>query len=147
MLNMKALPLTVEKSWAVLKFFKSTSRSCVENVWDHQKSHGIRSTHAKYESPISYSKNLLVGWIGSLTSHSTIFSVIFVMAHTFRCAGGLKKKVDLWLGSQRHRHFERFLKVPVHNTDIRQFCQFSHNWTPLWHNGIRSHNLEMILMP
>ena len=28
-------------------------------------------------------------------------------------AGGLKKKFDLWSGSQRHRHFVGFLNVPI----------------------------------
>ena len=38
-------------------------------------------------------------------------SVIFVKAH--RCVGGLKKKVPLRSGSQRHRHFIVFFKVSV----------------------------------
>ena len=38
-------------------------------------------------------------------------SVIYVTAH--RCAGGLKKKLDLRSGSQRHRHFVGFFNVPV----------------------------------
>ena len=38
-------------------------------------------------------------------------SVIYVTAH--RCAGGLKNKFDLRLGSQRHRHFVWFFNVPV----------------------------------
>ena len=37
-------------------------------------------------------------------------SVIYVTEHT--CAGGLKK-LDLLLGSQRHRHFVGFLNLPV----------------------------------
>ena len=35
-------------------------------------------------------------------------SVIYVTAH--RCAGGLKKKLNLRSGSQRHRHFAGFFK-------------------------------------
>ena len=38
-------------------------------------------------------------------------SVIYVTAH--RCAGGLKKMLDLRSGSQRHRHFVGFFNVPV----------------------------------
>ena len=38
-------------------------------------------------------------------------SVIYVTAH--RCAGGLKKKLNLRSGSQRHRHFVGFFNVPV----------------------------------
>ena len=38
-------------------------------------------------------------------------SVIYVTTH--RCAGGLKKKLDLRSGSQRHRHFKGFFNVPV----------------------------------
>ena len=30
-----------------------------------------------------------------------------------RHAGGLKKKSNLWVGSQRHRHFVGFFNVPV----------------------------------
>ena len=48
-----------------------------------------------------------------LTSQSTIFqSYNYVTAHK-SCAGGLKKKLDLWLGSQRHRQFVGFFNVPV----------------------------------
>ena len=38
-------------------------------------------------------------------------SVIYVTAH--RCAVGLKKKLDLRSGSQRHSHFVGFFNVPV----------------------------------
>ena len=38
-------------------------------------------------------------------------SVIYVMAH--RCAGRLKKKLDLRSGSQRHRHVVGFFNVPI----------------------------------
>ena len=38
-------------------------------------------------------------------------SVIYVTAH--RCADGLKKKLDLRSGSQRHRRFVGFFNVPV----------------------------------
>ena len=38
-------------------------------------------------------------------------SVLYMTA--YRCAGGLKKKLNLWSGSQRHRHFVGFLNVPV----------------------------------
>ena len=43
-------------------------------------------------------------------------SVIYVMAH--RCAGCLKKKVDIRSGSQRHRHFMEFFKVPIQHLAI-----------------------------
>ena len=38
--------------------------------------------------------------------------VIYVTAHT-RCAGGLKKKLNLRSGSQHHRHFAGFFNVHV----------------------------------
>ena len=38
-------------------------------------------------------------------------SVVYVTAH--RCAGGLKKKLNLRSGSQRHRHFVGLFNVPV----------------------------------
>ena len=38
-------------------------------------------------------------------------SVIYVTAH--RCAGGLKKKLNIRSGSQRHKHFAGFFNVPV----------------------------------
>ena len=49
-----------------------------------------------------------VNWLFNVTINST--SVIYVTAH--RCAGGLKK-LDLRPGSQRHRLFVGFFKVPV----------------------------------
>ena len=43
-------------------------------------------------------------------------SVIHVTAHS--CAGGLKNKLDLRSGSQRHRHFVGFFNMPVSSTDM-----------------------------
>ena len=48
-------------------------------------------------------------WMVNVTFND--ISVTFMTAH--RCASGLKKKVDLCVGSQRHRHFIGFFKVPV----------------------------------
>ena len=48
-------------------------------------------------------------WLFNVTIND--ISVIYVTAH--RCAGGLKKKLDLRSGSQRHRHFAGFFNVPV----------------------------------
>ena len=52
-------------------------------------------------------------WVSNWLFNVTIndISVIYVTAH--RCAGGLKKKLDLRSGSQRHRHFVGFFNVPV----------------------------------
>ena len=44
------------------------------------------------------------------TSHATIFQ-LYLWRH--KCAGGLKKKLYLRSGSQRHRHFVGFFNVPV----------------------------------
>ena len=51
----------------------------------------------------------MVNWLFNVTINN--ISVIYVTAH--RCAGGLKKKLDLRSGSQRHRHFVGFFNVPV----------------------------------
>ena len=55
--------------------------------------------------------NVWVGlnWLFNVTIKD--ISVIHVTAH--RCAGGLKKKLDLRSGFQRHRHFVGFFNVPV----------------------------------
>ena len=50
-------------------------------------------------------------WDWSFNVTCNDISVIYVTAH--RCAGGLKKKLDLRSGSQRYRHFVRFFNVPV----------------------------------
>ena len=63
-------------------------------------------------------------------SHATIFQS-YMWQH--RCAGGLKKKLYLRSGSQRHRHFVGFFNVPVlhrHGTTLfirvfRHTAQFS----------------------
>ena len=52
---------------------------------------------------------LLLNWLFNVTIND--ISVIYVTAH--RCAGGLKKKLDLLSGSQRHRHFVGFFNVLV----------------------------------
>ena len=51
----------------------------------------------------------LVNWLFNVTIND--ISVIHVTA--LRCAGGLRKKLDLRSGSQRHRHFVWFFNVPV----------------------------------
>ena len=48
-------------------------------------------------------------WLFNVTFNN--ISVIYVTAH--RRAGGLKKKLNLRSGSQRHRHFVGFFNVPV----------------------------------
>ena len=53
-------------------------------------------------------KGVWVYW--RFTSHATIFQS-YMWRH--RCAGGLKKKLDLRSGSQRHRHFAGFFNVSV----------------------------------
>ena len=50
-----------------------------------------------------------VNWLFNVTIND--ISVIYVTAH--RCAGGLKKKLDLRSGSQRHRNFVGFFNVSV----------------------------------
>ena len=50
-----------------------------------------------------------LNWLFNVTIND--ISVIYVTA--LRCAGGLKKKLDLRSGSQRHRHFVGFFNVPV----------------------------------
>ena len=52
-------------------------------------------------------------WLFNVTIND--ISVIYVTAH--RCAGGLKKKLDLRSGSQRHRHFVGFFKRARPRTD------------------------------
>ena len=53
--------------------------------------------------------NMYKNWLFNVTIND--ISVKYVTAH--RCAGGLKKKLDLRSGSQRHRYFVRFYNVPV----------------------------------
>ena len=48
-------------------------------------------------------------WLFNITCNN--ISVIYVTAH--RCAGGLKKKLDLRSDSQCHRHFVGFFNMPV----------------------------------
>ena len=49
--------------------------------------------------------------VSVVTHRINDISVIYVTAH--RCAGGLKKKLDLRSGSQRHRHFVELFNVSV----------------------------------
>ena len=55
-----------------------------------------------------------MNWLSNVTIND--ISVIYVTAQL--CAGGLKKVLDLRLGSQRHRHFVGLLTVPVHGTTL-----------------------------
>ena len=61
------------------------------------------------------------------TSHATIFQS-YMWRH--RCACGLKKKLYLRLGSQRHRHFVRFFNVPLlHRHGITLFIRWFRHTT------------------
>ena len=63
--------------------------------------------------PVHLSKSAMwwVELVCCLTSHSTIFQLhVYMWRH--RCAGELKKKLDLQSGSQCHRHFVGFLMCP-----------------------------------
>ena len=62
--NMKALSLTIEKLWPMLKFFskvgqRSQSRSQGQKLWYCWKGLVIRITHAKYERLISKGKKVM----------------------------------------------------------------------------------------
>ena len=55
-----------------------------------------------------------LNWLFNVTIND--ISVIYVTAH--RCAGGLKKKLDLRSGSQRHRHFVGFFNDHAGDTEV-----------------------------
>ena len=58
-----------------------------------------------------YTIQVRVNEIGCFYLTCNDVSVIYVTAP--KCAGGLKKKLDLRSGSQRHSHFVGFFHVPV----------------------------------
>ena len=69
---------------------------------------------SEYGLTISGHVTVLRQWVSEKNTDYIIIndiSVIYVTAR--RCAGGLKKKLDLRSGSQRHRHFVGFFNVPV----------------------------------
>ena len=59
--------------------------------------------------PVSVLGWVELNWLFNVTIND--ISVIYVTAHG--CASGLKKKLDLRSGSQRHRHFVGFFNVPT----------------------------------
>ena len=69
-----------------------------------------------FDKSFSTFETTLAGWFISwfvwwcFTSHATIFQS-YIWQH--RCAGGLKEKLYLRSGSQRHRHLAGFFNVPV----------------------------------
>ena len=63
-------------------------------------------------------------WLLNVTCND--ISVIYVTAH--RCAGGIKKNLDLRSGFQGHRHFVGFFSVPVQaQTQGHPFYGYSEN--------------------
>ena len=63
------------------------------------------------------------------TSHGTIFQ-LYMWRH--RCAGGLKKKLFIRSGSQRHRQFAGFFNVPVlHRHGTNHFIRWLRHTAPL----------------
>ena len=82
----------------------------------HDQAKNFRNARQKALPPMRWevrTRQLLhSSWV-ELVVYVTIndISVIYVTAHI--CAGGLKKKLDLRSGSQRHRHFVGFFNVPI----------------------------------
>ena len=84
----------------------------------------------------------VIGWLvyWCFTSHATMFQSN-MWRH--RCAGGLKTKLYLRSGSQRHRHFAGFFNMPVlhqHGTTLfirwfRHTAPFSRLFTKRWGYG------------
>ena len=69
-----------------------------------------------------------VYWCWCLTSHATIIQSYM---WRYRCAGGLKKKLYLRLGSQRHRHFAVFFNMPVlHRHGANLFIRWFRHTAP-----------------
>ena len=71
-------------------------------------------------------------WLFNVTIDD--ISVIYVTAH--RCAGGLKNKMDLRSGSQRHSHFLWFFNMPVQAPTKTFYTVMPRNRNRLlWHAG------------
>ena len=90
---------------------------------------------------IFYHIQTTTNWfIGGFTSRSTVFQ-LYLWRHI-----DVQAAWRSWTYSRAHnamhRHFLGLFKVP--NTDTGPFCQSSNNWTSLWHNMIRTHNLRII---
>ena len=67
------------------------------------------------QTSFSISLRVWVYWVWvywCFTSHATIFQ-LYTCMWRHRCASGLKKKLYIRSGSQRHRHFVGFFNVPV----------------------------------
>ena len=71
-----------------------------------------------------------VRWIWLFNVTFKDISVIYVTAH--RYAGGLKKKLNLRSGSQRHIHFVGFFNVPV-QAPTRDPPFYGYSEKPLFH--------------
>ena len=58
---MKALSLTTQKLWPMLKFWKSRSKVKVmrSKFWYQWKGLVTRNTHVKYESPLTYHSKVM----------------------------------------------------------------------------------------
>ena len=69
----------------------------------------------------------------------TDISVIYVMAH--KCAGDLKKKVDLRLGSQIHRHFVWSLIIYIYIYRLI-FCSYFISLS-IWNRDISIWNRDI----
>ena len=104
------------KVMAKFNFFKSRSNFKVKVTISKIMVPRERICHKEYTYEIW---KLYLGWFGRYVEcvnwlfNVTIndISVIYVTAH--RCAGGLKKKLDLRSGSQHYRHFVGFFNLPV----------------------------------
>ena len=100
-----------DKQLRLRSFEVHLSISSPEKRW-HLKQNGVLSQNkqnTKNVVHLSTSSMNEVNFLFNVTIYD--ISVIYVTAH--RCAGGLKKKLNLRSGSQRHRHFAGFFNVPV----------------------------------
>ena len=98
----------------------------------------------KWVSTVSWS------WVEFLlvfTSHATIFQ-LYMWRHIPVCAGGLKKKLYLRSGSQRHRHFAGFFGLSLEDEQwvskarwhLKTFvCPTNgEEWRIMWHKRERN---------
>ena len=124
--------LCIAHSIFVLKISTSAVSSKLGNFGPllEKKRYYLALELGPYDGPKFTKKNpWTIKWtseIGWLTSHATIFQ-LYMWRH--RCAGGLKKKLYLRPGSQRHRHFVGFFNVSV-QAPIRGQPFYGHSEKP-----------------
>ena len=101
------VPVTLEYRWSI--------NTCIsDNITKNRSTEGCSNLKVgKQFQDTGFNIRAELSWIWLFNVTFNDISVIYMYVTEHRCAGGMKKKLNLQSGSERHRHFVGFFNVSV----------------------------------